>query len=129
MSRMLIIDDDPVIRKIVQAYFTAKGHNVISAKDGKDGIERFRQGEYDIVITDLMMPNVHGFKVIDYIKLTPKGKHIPVILLTADVKEPELDAYDRKAFEDAYVSKPFDIPILEAKVKRALKEFADRDTD
>ncbi len=129
MSRMLIIDDDPVIRKMGQAYFTAKGHNVITAKDGKEGVERFAHGEYDIVITDLMMPNVHGFKVIDYIKLSPKGKNTPVILLTADIKEPELDAYDRKAFEDDYVAKPFDIPVLEAKVKHVLKEFALRESD
>ncbi len=124
--RFLIIDDDPVIRKIGQAYFTAKGHSVTTAKDGKEGVEKFKQGEWDVIITDLMMPIYHGFQVIDYIKSTPKGKKIPVILLTADIKEPELDKYERRAFEDDYVAKPFDVPVLEAKIARVLKEFATR---
>jgi len=119
MSRILVIDDDPVIRQMGKAYFTAKGHEVVTAVDGKDGINKYNSEEFDIVITDLMMPNVHGFEVIDYIK--KKGRGTPVILLTADRKEPTLDKYPRQAWEDDFITKPFDIPNLEKKVNEILK--------
>lgn len=127
MPTMLVIDDDPIIRKMVQAYFGAKGFTVTSAKDGKEGVDRFKTGPYDIVITDLMMPEMHGYQVIDIIKSTKRGKNTPTILLTADRNEPELDQYDRHGFEDDYLAKPFDIPILEAKVRDVLKEFRERE--
>ncbi|MCC6157959.1 MAG: response regulator [Deltaproteobacteria bacterium] len=129
MASMLVIDDDQIIRKMMQAFFTAKGFNVTVAKDGREGIEKFKVGTYDVVVTDLMMPDVHGYQVIDFIKGSKKGKTTPVVLLTADRNEPELDQYDRSGFEDDYLAKPFDMPILEGKVKSVIREFRERGED
>ncbi|MCB1153033.1 MAG: response regulator [Deltaproteobacteria bacterium] len=126
MSSILLIDDDPIIRKMGQSYFTAKGHSVMVAKDGREGLSHFKRHNFDLVITDLMMPDVHGFMVIDAVKGSSKGATTPVILLTADIKEPELQSYERKAFADEHVAKPFDIPTLEEKVNALLAEFGDR---
>jgi DNA-binding response OmpR family regulator len=128
MHTMLMIDDDPIIRKICETYFTAKGFKVDVAEDGREGLQKFKSngGKYDVVITDLMMANVHGFQVIDVIKKSAVGNDTPVILLTADKNEPDLENYDRDMYQDDTLSKPFDLPILEKMVGNLLEEFADR---
>jgi CheY-like chemotaxis protein len=126
MSQILVIDDDPTIRQMCKAYFTVKGHVVTLAKDGKEGLDKFKGGRFDVVITALMMPGVHGFQVIDYVKKSPRGKSTAVLLLTADKDDPELQGYDRHAFQDDTLTKPFDMPILERKVQDLLVELQNR---
>lgn len=126
MSHILVIDDDPIIRQITKAYLTAKGHAISVANDGKEGVRKFEQEDVDLVITDLMMPKMHGFEVVDAIKLSSKGLQTPVILLTADKDEPELAKYERRRFQDNTLNKPFDMPALDQMVNDLLQEFADR---
>ncbi|HPM78595.1 MAG TPA: response regulator [bacterium] len=126
MSRFLFVDDDPVILQICSAYFGAKGHNVTVARDGAEGFKKFSLTRYDLVVTDLMMPNKHGYQLIDAIKHSPTGEKTPVLLLTADKDEPELDKYARHHFQDDTLTKPFDMPILERKINDLLREFAER---
>ena len=127
MSRFLVIDDDPMICQMCSAYFGSKGHQVITARDGKEGIEKFEKADYDLIITDLMMPKRHGYEVIDLVKTSSKGEKVPVILLTADAHEPDLELYNRRKFQDDTLTKPFDIPMLEHKVNDLLQEFAERE--
>lgn len=126
MARLLFIDDDPIILKIGKAYFSSKGHTVNTARDGREGVSKFKQNEYDMVVTDLMMPNVHGYQVIDEIKLSDKGRQTPIILLTADANEPELDQYERRSFQDDTVTKPFDMNVLEKAINDLFSEIEDR---
>lgn len=126
MSRFLVIDDDPIILQICKAYFSAKGNYVDTAPNGNLGIKKFKQEKFDLVITDLMMSNGHGYQVIDEIKSTPRGRETPVLLLTADQNEPELDLYERRKFQDDTLTKPFDMPLLEKKIKDLIAEFASR---
>jgi DNA-binding response OmpR family regulator len=125
MKRILVIDDDSMIRQLCKAYFTAKGHTVEVSENGKKGMARFSKEDFDLVITDLMMDNGHGFEVIDFIKLTDKGARTPVILLSADKDQADLESYERRRFQDDTLSKPFDMPVLEAKVNSLFEEFAD----
>lgn len=126
MSHLLVIDDDPIILRLCQTYFAAKGHQVTTATDGRDGVEKFEKGEFDLVITDLMMPYQHGFEVIDKIKLSARGAQTPVILLTADKKESELEKYERHRYEDDALTKPFDMYQLEKIIGDLLEEFAEK---
>lgn len=126
MPKLLFIDDDPIMRKLCKAYFTAKGHRIEVAGDGKEGLEKFSKDKYDLVITDLMMPNVHGFEVIDAIKKSKRGESTPVLLLTSDAKEPSLQRYDRQYAQDDTLTKPFDIPVLEKRINQLLQEYKDR---
>ena len=127
MSKILIVDDDPIIRQLVKNYFTAKGHQVTAAVDGKDGIEKFKAGDFNLLIADLMMPVLHGYQLIDFVRNHVKGKSMPILLLTADRKEPVMETYDRRGYEDDYLAKPFDVPTLEKKVNELLAEAADRE--
>ena len=123
MSRFLIIDDDPIICQIFKSYFSSKGNYVETAKDGRDGVAKFKASKFDLVVTDLMMPVVHGFEVIDTIKSSFGGNDnpIPIILLTADKEEPNLKRYPRRHQQDDTLEKPFDMPDLEKKIKFLLK--------
>jgi len=126
MSKILVIDDDPMITQLCKNYFRVKGHNVTIARNGKEGLKIFDRERFDLVITDLMMPETHGFQVIDAIKMSKKGASIPILLLSADINEEELREYDRKRLPDETLAKPFDIPDLERKVKDLLEQFSDR---
>ena len=121
MSHLLVIDDDPIILQMCKMYFASKGHEVTVARDGKEGLKKWRSGSYDLVITDLMMPDVHGFAVIDEIKLSEKGAFTPVLLLTADKDDPDLKKYERRRHQDDTLAKPFDIPVLEKKINALLE--------
>ena len=127
MSRILVIDDDPIICQMCSAYLTSLGHTVAVARDGKEGVEKFKSHDFDLIITDLMMPRMHGYQAIDAIKATSKGQKIPVILLTADAKEADLEEFDRHHFQDDTLSKPFDMPDLEKMIGDLMDEFADRE--
>jgi CheY-like chemotaxis protein len=127
MSRILVVDDDPIIRQICKSYFTSKGHDVAVAKDGAEGIKVFKTKDFDVVVTDLMMPNGHGFQVIDAIKLSARGAKTGVLLLSADVNDPDLKAYERRAFQDDTLSKPFDVPDLEKKINDLIVEMKNRE--
>jgi two-component system, OmpR family, response regulator len=126
MSHLLFIDDDPIIRQVCRAYFSSKGYTVTVAKGGKDGLEKFKRGEFDLVVTDLMMPDRHGFEVIDLIKQSSRGPKTPIILLSADIDDPDMKSYERKAFQDDTLSKPFDMPDLEKMIADLLEEFEAR---
>ncbi|MDP8223950.1 MAG: response regulator [Candidatus Lernaella stagnicola] len=126
MSHLLFIDDDPIIRQICKVYFSSKGYTVTVAKGGMEGLAKFKNGEYDLIVTDLMMPNCHGFEVIDQIKQMPRGNNTPIILLSADINDPDMQAYERQAFQDDTLRKPFDMPDLEKKIVDLLDEFAAR---
>ncbi len=125
MIKILIIDDDPMIRLITSQYFESLGHEVTDANNGKDGIELFQKGKFDIVITDLMMSKMHGFEVIDMIRSLPGGNDIPIILLTADKDEPELQHYIRKGIQDDTLVKPFDVPVLERMIDSLIRNSPD----
>jgi len=68
MPRILIIDDDDIIRRMLRLMLTKAGYDVLDAADGKEGIERFRENDVDLVITDLIMPEKEGLEMIMELK-------------------------------------------------------------
>lgn len=103
MYKILIADDETKIRQLIRKYAEFDGHTVVEAKNGMDAIEKCREENPDIVILDIMMPEIDGFTAVKEIK---KKKDIPIILLSARGEE-----YDKiHGFElgiDDYVVKPF----------------------
>lgn len=103
MERILIVDDEEKIRAIIRKYGEYEGYEIIEAKDGLDAIARCKKEDFDVIILDVMMPQLDGFSTCREIK---KYKDIPVIMLSARGEE-----YDRiHGFElgvDDYVVKPF----------------------
>ena len=117
MSRILVVDDEKMIRNVVREYAEFEGEQVSEAADGMEAVEMCRKNDYDIIIMDVMMPRLDGFSACKEIR---KTKEIPVIMLSARGEE-----YDKLfGFEigiDDYVVKPFSPKELMARVRAVIK--------
>jgi two-component system alkaline phosphatase synthesis response regulator PhoP/two-component system response regulator VicR len=105
-KRILIVDDEEVIRKFLKIHLTKLGYEVTEAEDGQKAIEKIGEGKFDLIICDVMMPNKNGWEVIKEAKSNPGTSEIPIILLTA--KNDEVDMF--KGYElgtNYYMTKPF----------------------
>jgi DNA-binding response OmpR family regulator len=83
VAKILIIDDDPGIRGMYKATLESQGYNVQAAENGEKGLDLIEKEKPDLVLLDIMMPQVHGLHILDIIKATPEAKDIKVIMLTA----------------------------------------------
>ncbi|TFH38621.1 MAG: hybrid sensor histidine kinase/response regulator [Bacteroidia bacterium] len=111
---MLIVDDNPAVCQVITEKFHS-GFTVISASDGKAGIQKARLYLPDIVISDIMMPYLDGFEFCNLVKTNMSTSHIPVILLTAKSgEEDQIHGYTTGA--DAYIAKPYNPELLRATV-------------
>ena len=101
--KILIVDDEEMIREVLREYAEFEGYEVFEAEDGMEAVRLCRENDYDVILMDIMMPHLDGFSAVKEIK---KTKDIPVIMLSARGEE-----YDKLfAFEigvDDYVTKPF----------------------
>ena len=106
-ATVLVVDDDPVIQKLLKVNFEMEGYRVVSAADGAEGLEQAREENPDIIILDIMMPRMNGLEALVALKGDATTRGIPVILLSAKAQAGDVQAgLDRGA--DAYVTKPFD---------------------
>lgn len=117
MSKILIVDDEVNIRRVVKEYAEFEGYGVAEAENGMEAIELVKENDYDLIVMDVMMPKLDGFSTCKEIK---KYKTIPVIMLSARGEE-----YDKLfGFElgiDDYVVKPFSPKELMARIKAVIK--------
>jgi CheY-like chemotaxis protein len=82
MAKILITEDDPLMSRLYQKIFTFEGHEVETAADGEEGLEKVRTYNPDIILLDVMMPKMNGLQMLEKLKLDPATKSIPVIMLT-----------------------------------------------
>lgn len=117
MYNILIVDDEEMIRKLIRKYAEFDGHTVTEATDGMDAVIKFKNGSYDIIIMDIMMPELDGFTASREIR---KLSDVPIIMLSARGEE-----YDKiNGFEigiDDYVIKPFSPKELMLRVEAIMK--------
>ncbi|MGH9129843.1 MAG: response regulator transcription factor [Acidimicrobiales bacterium] len=106
-ATVLVVDDDPVIQRLLSVNFEMEGYQVIVASTGADGIRSARSARPDIVVLDVMMPGMDGLEVASTLKADPATAGIPVLLLSAKAQEVDIRAGDATG-ADAYVTKPFD---------------------
>jgi len=106
MKNILIIDDSAAMRAIISAVLKDKGFDVTETVNGEEGLKKASENEYDMVITDLNMPNMDGFTVIQNLRTYAAYESIPVLVLTTELSpEKELQGKDCGATE--WVTKPF----------------------
>ncbi|MGH2658888.1 MAG: response regulator transcription factor [Actinomycetota bacterium] len=117
--RILIVDDDPVILRLLQINFRLEGYDVDSASRGDEALRRAREAVPDVVVLDIMMPGVDGFDVLRQLREDPASRDVPVILLSARAQdEDRLRGYALGV--EVYVTKPFDPAHLVEIVRRVL---------
>ena len=109
-QRVLIVDDDPMIRNLVRSILEAEGFDIIEADDGKKGIELLdaepRPIEFALIVLDVMMPEMNGLDVLTRLKLHSHTSSLPVLMLTGEDKAEDIMAgYTVGA--DYYITKPF----------------------
>lgn len=113
MVKILIVDDEPKIRAVVKEYAKVSGYNCEEASDGLDALNKIKMQDYDVIVLDIMMPNMDGFSTVKEIKAI---KDIPIIMLSARTDEfDKLLGFDL-GVED-YVTKPFSPKELMARIK------------
>ncbi|SEV91845.1 two-component system, OmpR family, response regulator VanR [Ruminococcaceae bacterium KH2T8] len=117
MKKILVIEDEPDIRELLEGYLIHEGYAVDTAEDGLNGIDLFSRGVYDLVILDILMPKIDGYGVCEYIR---KHSDTPVMFLSALGDESSVvKGYDLLA--DDYVTKPFSMPIFLKKVNALIR--------
>jgi DNA-binding NarL/FixJ family response regulator len=120
-GQLLLVDDEPGLREAVQAYLEDSGFTVHVASNAKDGLHLAQQKLPDLVITDVMMPQVDGFQFLQQLREDPQCKKLPVVFLTArGMTGDRIQGYN--AGVDAYISKPFDPDELVAIVTNILNK-------
>ena len=120
MPTVLVVEDDPVILRLLEVNFEMEGFDVVLAHDGQEGLEIVRERQPDLVITDIMMPKVSGLELVKALRSDEATAHIPIMLLSAKAQSADLkDGLEAGA--DDYVTKPFEPLDLVDRVNALLK--------
>ncbi|MFH1414374.1 MAG: response regulator [Candidatus Omnitrophota bacterium] len=118
---ILVVDDELDLVKAVEVRLKAAGYAVLVAYDGQDGLEKARRIKPDLIILDLMLPKLDGYRVCRMLKYDVKYQQIPIIMFTARAQEE-----DKKMGEDvgadAFITKPFEPQELLSKISEFLKK-------
>ena len=105
-DRILLIDDHQTVFRLLEAIVRIKGYTLLYAESGQQGIVMARQELPDLILLDVMMPDIDGFKVCQYLKENEDTKEIPIMFLTARGADGDLEL-GRKAGADGFMTKPF----------------------
>lgn len=120
MPRVLVIDDDPGILKLVERALGSRGYEILTANNGTEGLNQIQAERPDIIILDKVMPDIDGFEVARRLRRDPSFAHIPIVILTGASKlGDKLDAFNAGA--DDYLTKPFEVDELAARLAALLR--------
>lgn len=121
MAKILVIDDEVQLVEMVQMRLEASGYDVITASDGQVGLEKAKSENPDLILCDVMMPKMDGYKVCGLLKNDARYSKIPLILFTARAQQDDHEVGEEVG-ADAYITKPFEPPVLLAKIEELLKK-------
>jgi DNA-binding response OmpR family regulator len=119
-EHVLLVEDDASIREVATLGLEQSGLRVTAVGDGREGLDRFRQGGVDLVVLDVMLPSLDGFEVLREIR---HDSQTPVVMLTARSELHDV-VVGLELGADDYVTKPFELPELVARVKAVLRRAA-----
>jgi len=119
LKKILVVDDDRAITALLQGLLTSQGYEVSVAYDGLDGMLQVKKSIPDLIILDIMMPEINGYDVCSNLKFEEKFKHIPIIVLTS--RQQELDPRIGKLMGIGYMQKPLDSKVLLEEIQKVLK--------
>ena len=121
LSRILIVDDTEATRELLSRRLAREGHRIVQAENGRSALERIAAEPFDLILLDMMMPDINGYEVLTQLKADVRFHHIPVIVISA---LDELDSIVRciEAGAEDYLSKPFDPVLLRARIGASLEK-------
>ena len=119
-GRVLVVDDDDVIRQLITVNLELEGFDVFTAVDGQDALDKVKGVQPEVVTLDVMMPRLDGWEAAERLRADPETAHIKVILLSARAQEADIQRGTRIGV-DAYLTKPFDPDELIDTVKRLIQ--------
>jgi two-component system alkaline phosphatase synthesis response regulator PhoP len=119
---LLVVDDEKRLRDLVQAYLTQEGFRVVTAADGQEALFAARHEKPDLILLDLMMPEMGGY---EFLRVHSKERDTPVIILTAKLEEND-KVLGLELGADDYVTKPFSMRELTARVRAVLRRAGDK---
>lgn len=120
--KVLVVDDEPSIAKILRKQLEVAGFDVNVGVDGEDGLAKVREWKPELVLLDVMLPKMNGHDVCKVLKADPELKGIPVIMLTAKTQRQDQDLAQQQG-ADGFLTKPFQLSELLAKVKGLLGQL------
>ncbi|MFH0738809.1 MAG: response regulator [Candidatus Omnitrophota bacterium] len=120
-KKILVVDDELDILEVVAKRLISSGYEIITASDGQEAFDKARKENPDLIILDLMLPKMDGYKVCGLLKRDARYANIPVILFTARAQGDDMKM-GQEVGADAYITKPFESQVLLGKIKELLKE-------
>jgi DNA-binding response OmpR family regulator len=121
LKKILIVDDEVDLVETVRFPLEMEGFNVLISYNGEDALNQARKEKPDLIILDLMLPKLDGYKVCRLLKFDEKYKHIPILMLTAKTQEKD-KILGMETGADEYITKPFEMDDLMEKVKAHLNK-------
>ena len=124
MAHILVVEDNPVVRMLVEMHLESAGYTVMTAADGNEALQLAEVMRPDLILSDLDMPNLDGFGLLSAVRANRKLAAIPFIFLTI---HDEIDVYHRSAMlgADDYVTKPVNRTVLLASISKCLTTARD----
>ena len=124
-ERILIIEDEIAIQSIISELLTDAGYSIEVAGDGLEGVTKFREKSFSLVLLDIMMPKIDGYTVCEMIR---QESNVPIIMLTAlDEEEAQVKAFELKV--DDYITKPFSVKLVLMRVEAVLRRIKEREDE
>jgi len=121
MAKILVVDDSATIVEVIKTTLEGEGHQVITADDGQVGLELAKKEAPDIIILDVMLPRLDGYKICRFLKFDEKYKDIPVIMFTAKASAEDKDI-GKSVGADDYLVKDFDPVNLVSIINKYVKK-------
>ena len=120
-KRVLVIDDDPVVRSLLSEYLTSRGHHVESIARSKVAMDHLQSGDSvmpDLIMLDMIMPELSGLELLRLIKGNPICAQVPIVMLSANSASETLAIIQHESITaDSYLQKPFDFKALDQLIK------------
>jgi len=120
MAKLLVVDDEPDILRVVTKIMQSRGHTVETARDGEEALEAVADSRPDLIILDINLPKLDGFEVCRRLKTDERTRHIPIVMMTAAYTTVDDAELGTGIGADEYVVKPFQKEILIHNVERWL---------
>jgi len=120
-KKILVVDDEVDLVETVRFPLEMEGYDVLVSYNGEDALNQARKEKPDLIILDLMLPKLDGYKVCRLLKFDERYKHIPILMLTAKTQEKD-KILGKETGADEYITKPFEMDYLMEKVKAYLNK-------